>query len=101
MSRRIAQDRKDPDARLDWTTDWSAYLQEGETIASSAWAIDSPPDASLQIGTGLYAPTNTTTTATVWLTGGTLYKTYYVRNRVTTSEGRIDDQSIQIYVQAT
>jgi hypothetical protein len=100
MSRGIVQDRKDPDARLDWTIDWSDYLQDGETISTSAWAIDAPPDAVLVIASGAYAPSNTGTTATVWLTGGTLHKSYYVRNRITTSDGRIDDQTIRVFVVA-
>jgi hypothetical protein len=98
MSRRVAIARKDPDAKLDWTIDWSDYLEAGETIASSSWAIDNPPDASLTIA-GSPAPSNTTTTAKAWLTGGTLQKRYYVRNRITTSAGRIDDQSINLGIE--
>jgi hypothetical protein len=91
--------RKDPDARKDYQLDWgTSYLQDGETIASSVWAIDAPPDAILTIGTGDYVPTNTTTTATVWLVGGTAGKTYLVRNRITTSLGRIDDESLRVFV---
>jgi hypothetical protein len=91
--------RKDPDARLDYEVDWgSSYLEDGETIASSVWAIDSAPDAILTIGTGDYVPTNTTTTATVWLLGGTAGKIYLVRNRITTSENRIDDETLRVYV---
>lgn len=91
--------RKDPDARKDYQLDWgTSYLQDGETLSSSTWEIVSPPDAILTIGTGSYSATNTTTTATVWLVGGTLGKTYYVTNHITTSAGRIDDETLRVFV---
>jgi hypothetical protein len=89
---------KDPAAKKDYLFDWSAWLPTGDTISSSAWAIDPPvPDASLAIA-GSPAPSNTTTTATVWLTGGTLGQRYVLRNRITTAGGRTDDRSVGITV---
>lgn len=85
---------KDPDAVLDYTVDWSAWLQAGETITASQWIT---PDGITQ-GSGAQAPSNTTTTATVWLLAGTLGQTYIVTNRVTTSDGRVDDRSLRITI---
>jgi hypothetical protein len=86
---------KDPAAKLDFLFDWSAWLPIGDTISTSAWAIDVAPDASLAIA-GSPAPSNTTTTTTVWLTGGTLGQRYVLRNRVVTVGGRTEDKSAAV-----
>ena len=83
---------KDPDAVLDYSIDWSAWL-DGDTISTSSWAIDEG-DASLVID----SDTKSTTATTVWLSGGTLGYEYLVRNRIVTNGGRTDDRSIAIKV---
>lgn len=81
--------QKDPDAVLDYTIDWSTWLGD-DTIATSGWTVP----------TGLTedSDSNTTTTATVWLSGGTVGTVYTVTNEITTAGGRTDDRSIQIFV---
>lgn len=81
---------KDPNARLDYAVDWSSWLSDGETISDSDWTV---PAGIVEDDTDV-----TTTKATVWLTGGTAGQSYAVTNRITTSDGRIDDRSIQIVV---
>lgn len=81
---------KDPDARLDWIWDWSDWLDAGETITLSVFTVSA--------GLVLDTSTNSTTTATVWLTGGTAGQPYSVANRITTSVGRIDEKTITIRV---
>jgi hypothetical protein len=90
---------KDPNDVLDYTRDASSWLATGETIASSSWEITGP-DAVLVLGTSGYAPTSDTTTATCWLTGGTLGATYVVRNRITTnsSPARTKDLSFSVRI---
>jgi len=88
---------KDPQAKLDYQVTWADWLESGETITSSAFAIDVAPDAILIISSSP-APTNTTTTATVWLEAGTVGKTYRVRNRITSSSGRTDDKSFDVSI---
>lgn len=85
----LASYLKDPDALLDYVIDWSAWLG-GDTINTSAWAADS--------GITVSSSTNTTLTATVWLSGGTELSSYKVRNRITTTAGRTDDRTIEITV---
>lgn len=97
MSRNIPVYRKDPNAKKDYAVDWSAWLDDGETISTSAWAIDVTPDGNLTISSSP-AAANTTTTATVWLEAGSVGRQYRVRNRITTSAGRTDDQSLDIYI---
>lgn len=75
--------RKDPNATLDYTFDWSDWLPSADTISSVAWQV-SP-------GLTTASVSNTTTTATIWLSGGTEGEKYSVRCRITTAAGRIED----------
>lgn len=79
---------KDPDAILDYTVDWSSWLGGTDTIASSTWTVP----------TGLTKTTDTMTgtSATVWLSGGTLNETYQVTNEIVTVGGRTEDRTIII-----
>lgn len=81
--------RKDGAATLDYRVDWEEWL-DGDTIATSTWTVP----AGLTQG----AATNSTTTATVWLSGGTVGTTYQVTNRVVTAAGRTDERSFRVYV---
>lgn len=81
--------RKDPAAILDYAVDWSAWLGS-DTIASAAWAVPA--------GLTVEAQTHTTTSATVWLSGGTLGETYALVNQVTTAGGRVDERTLTIEV---
>ena len=82
---------KDPDAVLDYSVDWSKWLA-GDQIEMSAWFVSDP---ALE-ATG---DSNTTTRATIWLTGGVAGQSYTVTNRILTSGGRTDDRSFTIQVQ--
>jgi hypothetical protein len=83
---------KDPDAVLDYSVDWSAWLA-GDQIASSEWLLEQ--GALLEIVTD----TNTATKATVWLRGGEAGTTYLDTNRIVTSGGRTDDRTISVKVE--
>ncbi len=54
---------KDPESVLDYTQDWSNVLATGESISTSAITVP--------VGLTEDSETNTTTTSTVWLSGGT------------------------------
>lgn len=78
---------KDPDDVLDYAIDWSTWLGE-DTITASTWT---EPD-----GITVDSSTNTTTTATIWLSGGTLGEAYSLTNHITTAAGRERDRTIVI-----
>jgi len=80
---------KDPDAILDYVIDWTAWLG-ADTIAASQWIVPS--------GLTKTAEENSSTTATVWLSGGSAGQRYTVTNRITTAGGRTEDRSISIQV---
>jgi len=81
---------KDPDAVLDYTRSWADWLADGETISTSTWIAES--------GITVDSDTNDTTTATVWLSGGTAGEDYELTNRITTSASRTDDRTFRIQV---
>ena len=86
---------KDPDASVDYTIDWSGgYLQPGETIAASGWAVD-PQETG---GVGIAGDAASDVMVTVTLTDGVFGHLYRVTNRITTSEGRTDDRSLLVRI---
>ena len=80
---------KDPDAVLDYRVDWTTWLN-GDTISSSTFTV----------ATGLTkdSQSNTTTAATVWLSGGTAGTRYLVTNRIVTAGNRTEDRSFYVSV---
>jgi hypothetical protein len=83
---------KDPEAILDWVFDWSQWLAVGETISTR----------TVTVATGLTKDsdsiTGTSTTVTVWLSGGTAGVSYTVACKITTSSARTDERTITIRV---
>ena len=80
---------KDPDAVLDFTFDWSEWLADGETISSHTVTVS---------GVTRDSSTNTTTTVTAWISGGTVSAPATVACRVTTSAGRTDERTISLRI---
>jgi hypothetical protein len=81
---------KDADAVLDWTFDWSEWLHSGEVIVSSLIT----PDTGLTIDSSSHGDTS----VVAWVSGGTPGNVYRVASRVTTSDGRTDERSINVRV---
>ena len=79
---------KDPDAVLDYQWTFASWLPSGDTIVSATVTADT--------GLTLDSTSNTTTTVTAWLSGGTVGEKYSVRCRITTAGGRTDDRTITL-----
>jgi len=92
MADEIPIKRKDPDEKLDYTVNWATWLGV-DTIASSVWAVDT----GLTISSSP-AVSNTTTTATAWVEGGTNKNRYKLTNTITTAAGRIKQSSFWIEI---
>ena len=82
---------KDPQAVLDYGFDWSDWLDTGDTLSASTWTVPT--------GITKDSDSNTTTTTTIWLSGGTVGKTYKITNRITTVGGRGTDRSLYVKVE--
>lgn len=85
--------KKDPDATLDYTVDWSDYLTPiSDTIASVTWVLAG--------GLVNVATSHTTTTATIFVSGGTVDVDASITCRIATAAGtpRIDDRTIDLVI---
>ena len=87
---------QDKDATLDYSIDWSEELAANgpDTIATSTWEAET----GITIGADAKAPSHTATAATLWLSGGTVGRTYKVTNRIVTAGGRTDDRSFMFSI---
>ena len=90
---------KDPDATLDYKFDWKAltngsgdtdWLDSDETISTK----------TVTVGDGITkdsdALSDTNTSVTVWLSGGTAGVDYEVACKIVTSANRTDERTIKI-----
>lgn len=83
---------KDPDATLDYTFDWSSWLEDGETISTQT--VTTPAGITED------SVAASTSAVTVWLSGGTAGTTYSIACKITTdnSPQRIDERTIKIQI---
>lgn len=85
---------KDPGSRVDYAMDWRGYL-DGQIIVASAWSV-SPDDEG---GIAVEAESFDLEQAAVTLSGGVAGQIYAVVNRVTLSDGAIDERALTIRVE--
>jgi hypothetical protein len=84
---------KDPGEKKDYAIDWAAHLATSETISTSTWVVQTGITQTTP------APSNTTTTTTIWLSGGTEGTEYRITNHVVTNQGREFERSFTVNVQ--
>lgn len=89
-SRITATFYQDPAEKLDYQLDWTGFLG-ADTISSSAWA--STPSGLTHV-----AAPNTTTTATLRISGGLVGTTYTVTNHVVLASGQEAERSFYLKV---
>ena len=75
---------------LDYAINWETWL-DGDTISSSVWDVD----------TGLTedSESETSSVATVWLSGGTDNEIYQVTNQIVTAGGRTAERSFRLTIE--
>ena len=81
---------KDPDAKLDYTFDWSEWLESDDSISTAAWTV---PE-----GLTKTADSFDNQTVTIWLSGGSDWTDYHVICEVETTNGRIDQRKLLVCV---
>lgn len=82
---------KDPSDALDYTMNWADWLVGGATITAATFTVET--------GITKGAESNTTTTAKVRLSGGTVGGQYTITCQVTLSTGEICQRSFEISVE--
>ena len=81
---------KDPDAVLDFSFNWSAWLSTDETI--SAYTITA--------GSGITKDSDSESDGivTVWLSGGVVEMVYEIACKIETNQGRTDERTLAVRV---
>lgn len=82
---------KDPDATLDYSIDWTPWL-DGDRITSSDWTVT----GDLEIVPGSKSFTDEITT--VYITAGTHGQDYELTNTIQTLGTRTDERTLKIRV---
>lgn len=82
---------KDPDADLDYSEDWTTWLN-GDVISSFEVVFPDPDCTLMESGTQPKSTDGSIVTA--WLVGGRSGITEQATYRITTVAGRIDDRSL-------
>lgn len=83
---------KDPDSTEDFQFNWKPELG-GDTISASTFLL---PDGLTEVSSS-YTPT----TATIFVSGGSVGTIYRITNRITTAGGRTKDKTIRVLVDET
>ena len=86
---------KDPGAQIDYSFDWSAGYLNGQTVSASAWSATPVEPGGVSIATNVVSPTQTS----ALVSGGIAGRVYRVSNRVTFSDGRIDERQVVLRVE--
>lgn len=76
---------------LDYTMDWSRFL-DSDTLSTATFSLDTAA------GLTIADEENDTTSATVWLSGGTSGQVAEVRCTVTTTGGRTDYHTASLVI---
>lgn len=88
---------KDPDARLDYAVDWSTFLSSHDppdTITGAAW-VQYDEDLTVD-DEGLDGDRHV-----AFVSGGVVNKVYRLTSRITTTAGRIQDQTFALIIRET
>ena len=88
---------KDPDARLDYSVDWGPFLASvpGDSIFSAEW-VDAGDSLLTIEDEGVVGNYHA-----CFISGGALGTTYRITSRITTTEGRVQDQSFALLIEET
>jgi hypothetical protein len=86
---------KDGDARLDYRVDWHDACAGGTTIAGSEWSVQPVHAGGIDVSDTAIGDAVTCAV----LAGGRAGCMYVIGNRVTFSDGRIDERSLVVRVE--
>jgi hypothetical protein len=87
---------KDPAAVIDYAVDWQTEYLAGQTIIASDWSV-APAETG---GIMVVAASHDAGRSQAMVGGGRHGAVYRLRNRVTFSDGRSDERSLDLRVEA-
>lgn len=85
---------KDPGARVDYAIDWAPYLV-GQSVLASEWQVSPVEAGGIAVEEASFAAARTAAR----LGGGLVGRSYRISNRVTLSDGSVDERSITLRVE--
>jgi hypothetical protein len=83
---------KDPQARIDYELDWGGGYLDGQTIVASSWTVAPDEAGGITVESNSFDLMRTAAR----ISGGVAGHVYSVTNRVTLSDGAIDERSISL-----
>lgn len=86
---------KDPAASIDYAVDWGAGYLGAQVIVQSAWSVEPGEPGGVVVNATVRGDRRSGAT----LGGGVPGHVYRVTNRVTLSDGRIDERGIALRVE--
>lgn len=86
---------KDPGARLVHGVEWGTAYLDGQYLAASSWSVEPDEAGGVTIDGHSFDPVRTSAT----LAGGREGVSYRVTNRVTLSDGQVDERSLMVRVE--
>lgn len=90
---------KDPQARLDFSIDWSCWINSGDTLATSVWFVETiAGDGANNLDNYQDTLDTVNHVATVWLQKGVAGHNYRVTNRITTANSLTDERYFRVFV---
>ncbi len=85
---------KDPQSRIDYSVQWLGYL-DGQTLANSQWTVTPSEAGGIVVEEASFDLGRTA----VRLSAGRVGNVYTVSNRVTLSDGSLEERSITLRVE--
>lgn len=89
---------KDPQSTLDYTIDWSKWINSGDTLVTSTWAIETIAGDATPLASTTTTLDSSNHLAHIWLTAGTSTNSYRVTNTVVTVNGLTEERYFRIFV---
>ncbi len=86
---------KDPGARLVHGVEWGVAYLEGQYLTASSWSVVPDEAGGVSVDGHSFDPVRSSVT----LAGGREGVSYRVTNRVTLSDGQVDERSLMVRVE--
>lgn len=86
---------KDPDSRIDYCVDWGAAFLGTQLIVTSNWTVSPEQEGGLSVAASAHDGRKATVTLTGWRPGAS----YALVNRITLSNGEVDERSVAVRVE--
>jgi len=89
---------KDVEGQLIYTFDWGQWLNDGDTISSSEYAVAARRNDPVPVVIESEGLDNTSKLSYVELSGGQADKSYIVTAKITTTNGLVDRRNFRVNV---